>query len=43
MTEDTVGRFIDCTYPALYNDEVNVPAVMYAMRVERETAEQYVP
>ncbi|MCA0253836.1 MAG: pyruvate formate lyase family protein [Actinobacteria bacterium] len=39
---------LDClgsgaTFPTLYNDEVNVPAVMYAMRVDRETAEQYVP
>ena len=31
------------TYPTLYNDEVNVPAVMYGMRVEREVAEQYIP
>ncbi len=31
------------TYPTLYNDDVNVPAVMYAMRVDRATAEQYVP
>lgn len=31
------------TYPTLYNDEVNVPAVEYAMRVDRKTAEQYVP
>lgn len=39
---------LDCigtgaTYPTLYNDEVNVPAVMYGMRVDRKTAEQYVP
>lgn len=31
------------TYPTLYNDEVNVPAVAYAMRVDEETAAQYVP
>jgi pyruvate-formate lyase len=31
------------TYPTLYNDDVNIPAVMHAMRVDRETAEQYVP
>lgn len=31
------------TYPTLYNDDVNVPALMYGMRVDRETAEQYVP
>ena len=39
---------LDCigtgaTYPTLYNDDVNVPAVMYGMRVDRATAEQYVP
>lgn len=31
------------TYPTLYNDDVNVPAVEYAMRVGREIAEQYIP
>lgn len=31
------------TYPTLYNDEVNVPAVAYGMRVDEKTAEQYVP
>lgn len=31
------------TYPTLYNDEVNVPAVEYAMQVDRKTAEQYIP
>lgn len=31
------------TYPTLYNDEVNVPAVEYAMRVDRKTTEQYIP
>ncbi len=31
------------TYPTLYNDDVNVPAVAYAMRVDTETAMQYVP
>ncbi len=31
------------TYPTLYNDDVNVPAVAYAMRVDTETAKQYVP
>lgn len=52
MTKDTpeeiLGIAYDCigsgaTYPTLYNDEVNVPAVMYGMRVDRKTAEQYVP
>lgn len=31
------------TYPTLYNDEVNVPAVAYGMRVSEETAKRYVP
>lgn len=31
------------TYPTLYNDDVNVPAVEYAMRVDRKIAEQYIP
>lgn len=31
------------TYPTIYNDEVNVPAVSYGMRVDEKTAEQYVP
>lgn len=31
------------TYPTLYNDDVNIPAVMYAMQVDEQTAEQYVP
>lgn len=31
------------TYPTLYNDEVNVDAVSYAMRIDRKTAQQYVP
>lgn len=31
------------TYPTLYNDEVNVPAVAYGMRLDEKTAEQYVP
>ncbi len=31
------------TYPTLYNDDVNVPAVMYGMRVEEKIAQQYVP
>lgn len=31
------------TYPTLYNDDVNVPAVEYAMRLDGETAKQYVP
>lgn len=31
------------TYPTLYNDDVNVPAVEYAMQVSHSYAEQYVP
>lgn len=31
------------TYPTLYNDEVNIPAVAYGMRLDEKTAEQYVP
>lgn len=31
------------TYPTLYNDEVNISAVSYGMRVDEETAKRYVP
>ena len=31
------------TYPTLYNDAVNVPAVSWGMRVDEETAARYVP
>jgi len=31
------------TYPTLYNDDVNIPAVQCGMRVPKEAAEQYVP
>lgn len=31
------------TYPTLYNDDVNIPAVQYGMRVNEKTAENYVP
>jgi pyruvate-formate lyase len=31
------------TYPMLYNDDVNVPAVAHAFGVEQEVAEQYLP
>lgn len=41
MAYDCIGS--GATYPTLYNDDVNVPAVMYAMRVEEECAKQYVP
>ncbi|WES70120.1 pyruvate formate lyase family protein [Superficieibacter sp. HKU1] len=47
-SQEIIDLAYDClgegaTYPTLYNDEVNVPAVMYSMRVSKETAEQYVP
>lgn len=32
-----------CTYPILYNDEVNIPSVQKALRVDEETAKNYVP
>ena len=38
---DAIGA--GATYPTLYNDDVNVPAVAYGMRVDEATAEQYVP
>ena len=46
--QDILDRALDnlgqgATYPTLYNDEVNVPALTYAMRVDEQTAEQYVP
>ncbi len=31
------------TYPILYNDDVNIPAVMNAFRVDEETAARYLP
>ena len=31
------------TYPTIYNDDVEIPAVAYGMRVDESTAEQYVP
>jgi pyruvate-formate lyase len=38
---DIIGR--GKTFPMLYNDDVNVPAVEKAFKVERKTAEQYLP
>lgn len=38
---DALGQ--GATFPILYCDEVNVPAVENAMRVSRDQAEQYVP
>lgn len=41
MAYDCIGS--GATYPTLYNDDVNIPAVQYAMRVDETTAKQYVP
>lgn len=41
MAYDCIGS--GATYPTLYNDDVNVPSVAYAMRIDHETAQQYVP
>lgn len=46
--DDIIDMAYECiasgaTYPTLYNDDVNVPAVEYAMRINQERAEQYVP
>ena len=38
---DTIGA--GTTFPMLYNDAVNIPAVMDAFGVSREVAQQYVP
>lgn len=38
---DAIGS--GATYPTLYNDDVEVPAVEYGMRIPRQAAEQYVP
>lgn len=41
MSMDSLGE--GATYPTLYNDDINVPAVMYGMRIDKKAAEQYVP
>ncbi len=46
--KDIMDMAYDCiasgaTYPTLYNDDVNVPAVEYAMRISHADAAQYVP
>ena len=38
---DAIGA--GATYPTLYNDDVNIPAVAYGMRINEQAAEQYVP
>lgn len=38
---DSIGE--GATYPVLYNDDINIPAVMKTMGVDEKTAEQYVP
>lgn len=45
---DLYARAMECigegrTFPMLYNDEVNIPAVGHAMGVSLQEAEQYVP
>lgn len=41
MAYDCLGAGV--TYPTLYNDDVNVEAVKYGLRVDEQTAQQYVP
>ena len=46
--KDILDMAYDCiasgaTYPTLYNDDVNVRAVEYGMRVSNEIAQQYIP
>ncbi len=46
--QDILDMAYDCiasgaTYPTLYNDDVNVKACEYSMRIDYETACQYVP
>ncbi|MEG0506963.1 MAG: pyruvate formate lyase family protein [Longicatena sp.] len=46
--QDIMDKAYDCigsgaTYPTLYNDDVNIPSLMYAMRIDEKSAEQYVP
>lgn len=48
MNNDIYNQALDCigeglTYPILYNDDVNIPAVMNSMKVNEKMAEQYVP
>ena len=50
LTDEEAYRYIHSLWTmienrrtTLYNDDVNVPAVMYGMRVDEKTAEQYVP
>ncbi|MGD8109211.1 pyruvate formate lyase family protein [Vibrio sp. TRT 17S01] len=38
---DAIGEGL--TYPILYNDDVNIPAVMKSMQISEEDAEHYVP
>jgi pyruvate-formate lyase len=48
MDSDLMEKALDCigagtTFPMLYNDDVNIPAVMNAFQLPREEAEQFVP
>jgi pyruvate-formate lyase len=38
---DVIGE--GCTFPMLYNDDINVPAVQHGFRASRADAEQYLP
>lgn len=38
---DAIGE--GCTFPMLYNDDVNIPAVASAFNVDTETATEYLP
>ncbi|MCL2895875.1 pyruvate formate lyase family protein [Brenneria tiliae] len=41
LAYDCIGS--GATYPVIYNDDVNIPSIMHAMRIDEITAEQYVP
>lgn len=48
MNQEIYDLALDCigegtTYPILYNDDVNIPAVSKTMHVDMKAAEQYVP
>ncbi|MCR1899123.1 pyruvate formate lyase family protein [Irregularibacter muris] len=38
---DSIGE--GTTYPVLYNDDINIPAVMKSMKKDEKTAQHYVP
>lgn len=44
LYEKALGMIGDgVTYPILYNDDVNIPAVMHAFDVDSKTSERYLP